>query len=1452
VKAEAPYRDDEDRRGKIITFYSYKGGTGRSMALANVAWILAAGGKRVLTIDWDVEAPGLQRYFYPFLVDKDLTSSGGLMNFVSDYKLKAMTPPPTGTEVPHDWYSEDADIRQYAVALKWDFPGEGRLDFVSAGRQNETYPELVNNFSWSDFYERLGGSQFLDEAARIMRLHYDYVLIDSRTGVSDTSGVCTVKMPDALVVCFTLNHQGIHGAASVADYVASQRLGQGGGRDGGQDFNIFPVPMRVENAEKHKRERRYAYAREKFGKYPIQLSNGRTRDDYWADVKVDYDAYYAYEEILVSFGEKQRGLSQLLSSAEHLTSYLTDGGVSQLSPLPQPKRLEVLAQFEGTSLEEFSAENTDQETRNAFTGMTPEQKEVARAVLLRLVLVAGASQAEDTRQVVALREFDAAQKQIIQRLCEFQLLTVNRAGATTEETVQIAPEVSLQNWEELQKWIQEERGFLLWRQELRPLVEKWQRENKEPSLLLRGSTLGAARARLLTHSKELTSAEAEYIEASLKQQRREREEQERLARESRSKDDASGASGKDPQPTPAGEKFERGLQFSPNVMQAQATLRGQYRTPQELFALAKRLKGERQFGYARRILSRANTSPELASDPKLRVRVNQELALCTYKDADLPVDSRLDRALEILRQVEDLTRTRDQETLGLAGSIHKRKWEVDGQKQHLERSLFYYLRGYAEGAENDQGYTGINAAYILDLLASQDAEEARLAGADSAEAVARREQARRIREDIVMRVAPLADSHNYDWLLGAWWYYSTIAEALFGLQRYSEAVEWLDRGRQVIETIPDWEYETTAQQLASIARLQVGFDGAGRDFEDTPAWEALRRFFGHAEAPNTAFIGKIGLALSGGGFRASFYHIGVLARLAELDVLRHVEVLSCVSGGSIIGAHYYLEVRRLLHTKADADITREDYIDIVRRVERDFLRGVQRNVRTRVAAEFLTNLKLIFARGYSRTLRAGELYESEIFARVEDGGGDAPRWLNDLYITPLGESPDFNPKYQNWSRGAKAPILILNATTLNTGHNWQFTTTWMGEPPAGIDSEIDGNDRLRRMYYGEAPEGYKRYRLGYAVAASACVPGLFDPIILDDLYPERRVLLVDGGACDNQGVSGLLEQDCKVVLVSDGSGQIGSQKVPGGDPLAVPLRTASILQSRVRSAQYQDLAARRRSQLLRGLMFVHLKQDLDVDPVDWVDCLDPYDTDDDVARPAARKGRLTSYGVAKDIQEALASVRTDLDSFSDVEAYALMASGYRMTEQAFRAKCVEGFREPSDTAPWTFLAVEDGMKGTGWSYTHIKRLLSVSSRRAFKVWQLSPPLRLFGIMALSFVVLLLLALTQASPLWGESPLVRLLVAARNNLNSVIAIVSRYAPIISFGAVLFVYLIAVSGKLFGKRVVRAVRWREMLVKIAFGVIMVLIGWVAARIHLYIFDAMFLRLGSLVYFRRQRNS
>ena len=82
----------------------------------------------------------------------------------------------------------------------------------------------------------------------------------------------------------------------------------------------------------------------------------------------------------------------------------------------------------------------------------------------------------------------------------------------------------------------------------------------------------------------------------------------------------------------------------------------------------------------------------------------------------------------------------------------------------------------------------------------------------------------------------------------------------------------------------------------------------------------------------------------------------------------------------------------------------------------------------------------------------------------------------------------------------------------------------MGEPPGDINVAIDNNERLRRMYYQEAPPGHQKMRLGYAVGSSACVPGVFTPLRLKNLYPDRDVLLVDGGVHDNQGTASLLEQ----------------------------------------------------------------------------------------------------------------------------------------------------------------------------------------------------------------------------------------------------------------------------------------------------------------------------------------
>src|SRR6476620_2350028 len=162
------------RDGRIVTFYSYKGGTGRTMALANTAWILAANGHRVLTVDWDLDAPGLFRFFHPFLDSSALAATTGMIDLITEYREEALRDVPR----PPDWHRQFARVRPHAISLNWAFPDGGSLDYLSAGRQDRNYSTALTGIDWDVFYDRFGGGQFLDAMRADMRRHYDYVLID--------------------------------------------------------------------------------------------------------------------------------------------------------------------------------------------------------------------------------------------------------------------------------------------------------------------------------------------------------------------------------------------------------------------------------------------------------------------------------------------------------------------------------------------------------------------------------------------------------------------------------------------------------------------------------------------------------------------------------------------------------------------------------------------------------------------------------------------------------------------------------------------------------------------------------------------------------------------------------------------------------------------------------------------------------------------------------------------------------------------------------------------------------------------------------------------------------------------------------------------------------------------------------------------------------------------------
>ncbi|MCQ8103316.1 patatin-like phospholipase family protein [Methylomonas sp. SURF-2] len=688
----------------------------------------------------------------------------------------------------------------------------------------------------------------------------------------------------------------------------------------------------------------------------------------------------------------------------------------------------------------------------------------------------------------------------------------------------------------------------------------------------------------------------------------------------------------------------------------------------DTLALSKRLHGAGEHALARELLKKLRNQ---GCSEAMAVKVAQQLALNTYKDDGLSPDQRHAEALRILEGIglRDPD-CKDPETLGQAGAIYKRKFDRSGRLEDLQAAYYFYQRGWEANPKQDMGYCGVNAAFMLDKLAhraSTNAAREQLADTES--------QALRARADALRRTL-LAELPNYaverdSSILHQWWFLVTLAEAAFGLGLWDEAGQWLEQAKSAEHY--ESERQTASRQLVAIARMRGFVPPASAETQAdwAPPWRALSRLLG-ADTPAAleCFRGKVGLALSGGGFRASLYHLGVLARLAEVDALRSVEVLSTVSGGSIVGAHYYLALRKLLMSKTDAEIGREDYIELVRGVMAQFFAGVSENLRVRALASLPDNFKMLIKSGYGRSNRMGELYESHFYQPVaaypdSDGAVAEMRPMHGLRIHPLSADPlddsefrdeTFHPQQANWRRKAKVPTLLLNTTSLNSGHNWHFTASFMGEPPGLTGQGIDMNQRYRRLYYRQAPTPeLKNYPLGYAVAASAGVPALFDPLELRDLYPDHTIRLVDGGVHDNQGVAGLLDESCDLILCSDASGQMDDQTSPKKSALSVFFRSDSILQDRVRETQYQNLRAKAENDALQGLFFIHLKQGLHADPVDWEGC-------DNKTDPLAQSPR-TDYGVDRSQQRKLAEIRTDLDSFSEVEAYALMASGYLMTKQ---------------------------------------------------------------------------------------------------------------------------------------------------------------------------------------------
>ncbi|MEZ5258508.1 MAG: patatin-like phospholipase family protein [Ilumatobacteraceae bacterium] len=309
-------------------------------------------------------------------------------------------------------------------------------------------------------------------------------------------------------------------------------------------------------------------------------------------------------------------------------------------------------------------------------------------------------------------------------------------------------------------------------------------------------------------------------------------------------------------------------------------------------------------------------------------------------------------------------------------------------------------------------------------------------------------------------------------------------------ERYSLRKSRDDRVKELLtadllNTVPDWELESTTAQLAALADVRP-------DRHDELlhlAAHLARRGSTSDSTLRPSFGTKLGLGLSGGGFRATLFHLGVLAALADAGVLRHVEVMSCVSGGSIAGVAYYCALAEEI--EAVGDPTDEQVQQVVERCIAGSLDVICRtNVRMRAFVSPFAIAAGWRRRRHNRAQRLGWILERKLFGELL---GRRPRNMTDLRVTPFGTTEHFNPKRHNWSRATKVPVLLINATTLNTSHAWQFTASWVGEPPSGAEGTSDATERLTRQWYDEQDQapGGSACASADAVAVSAGVLMLF-------------------------------------------------------------------------------------------------------------------------------------------------------------------------------------------------------------------------------------------------------------------------------------------------------------------------------------------------------------------------
>ncbi|HXM23634.1 MAG TPA: tetratricopeptide repeat protein [Terriglobales bacterium] len=188
----------------FITFYSFKGGVGRTLALANVATLLTKDTDepcRVLAWDFDLAAPGLQQVLGCSWGKERLGFVDCVLSYLNNAKLDEI----------------DKYIHKTSVS---------GLDILPAGFMDRAYASKLEKIRWREIYRQARGFNFIEAVKKQIADFtpgYDYVLVDSLTGYSDVGGICVKQIPDIVVLVFRLNEQNIGGISKVYKSIKKTR-----------------------------------------------------------------------------------------------------------------------------------------------------------------------------------------------------------------------------------------------------------------------------------------------------------------------------------------------------------------------------------------------------------------------------------------------------------------------------------------------------------------------------------------------------------------------------------------------------------------------------------------------------------------------------------------------------------------------------------------------------------------------------------------------------------------------------------------------------------------------------------------------------------------------------------------------------------------------------------------------------------------------------------------------------------------------------------------------------------------------------------------------------------------------------------------------------------------------------------------------------------------------------